>query len=78
MSTIPPLLKRKYPKAKYAPRRGCQYCKGVGQVNGAAGWKPCVCIFVRHDQIETMLKVLPDAWLESVGLDTEALKGQAE
>lgn len=69
-------LKDKYPRSKYNPREACQYCNGTGEVNGKQGVKPCVCLFVQHDLIETSLKVLPLAMLDAMGIDVAALKGE--
>lgn len=77
MTQTPPTLRAKYPRSKYSPRVGCQYCKGVGEVNGKQGLKPCVCLFVQHDLIEASLKVLPYAMYEVLGIDVEALEGKA-
>lgn len=76
MTQTPPLLKRKYPKAKYAPRVGCQYCKGAGEVNGKQGAKPCVCIFVAPAMVDIALKVLPAALMDALGIDVNALAGK--
>jgi hypothetical protein len=78
MTQIPPLLKRKYPKAKYAPRPGCQYCNGRGEVNGKQGMKPCVCIFVSPTMVDHAMKILPAAFLGVMGIDVEALKGKVK
>lgn len=68
-------IKEKYPRSKYAPRGGCQYCNETGEVNGKQGLKPCVCLFVQHDLIEASLKVLPLAMLDAMGIDVKALAG---
>lgn len=75
MTQTPPTLRAKYNKAKYAPRAGCQYCNGTGEVNGKAGLRPCICLFVSHDNIEVSLKILPAALLETMGIDVTAFEG---
>lgn len=77
MTQTPQTLRAKYPKAKYAPRVGCQYCKGEGEVNGKAGLKPCVCLFVSHEMVDQAMKILPAAFLDVMGIDVEALGGKA-
>lgn len=74
MTQPSPFLKRKYPKAQYAPRVGCQYCNGEGEVNGKAGLKPCVCLFVSPDMVDHAIKILPAALLETMGIDVTAFE----
>jgi len=67
-------LSEKYPRAAYPPREACQYCQGRGEVDGKQGLKPCVCLFVKPEMIETSLKVLPVALLDATGIDRKALR----
>lgn len=75
MTQPPPALRAKYPRSRYAPRDGCQYCNGTGEVNGKAGLKPCVCIFVSPDMVDHAMKILPAALLETMGIDVTAFEG---
>lgn len=73
--TIPAHLTRKYKKVKYPPRKDCEWCKGRGEVYRKplkglrGGWKPCMCIFVQHDQLETASKVIGQATAQWFGVD---------
>lgn len=53
-------LKMRYPNAGYEPLGDCQFCGGYGEVKRGRVWKPCVCIYVRHADIQTALKVLQE------------------
>lgn len=55
------ILKTKYPAAKYSPLPGCQFCGGRGEVRKGKTEKPCICIFVAHEDIPTALAALQNA-----------------
>lgn len=64
-------LKRRYPKSSYTPKPDCEWCHGVGEVHkkGRLGLVPCMCIFVKHDQLETASKVIGQATAGWFGID---------
>lgn len=64
-------LKRRYPKAEYAPKPDCEWCQGKGEVRkkGHLGAVPCMCIFVAHDSLEIGAKVIGQATAEWFGID---------
>ena len=81
MNEISAHLARKYKKAKYPPRADCEWCKGRGEVYHRpqkglrGGWKPCMCLFVSHENLETASKVLGQVTAEWFGTDRAVSNG---
>lgn len=44
-------IRKKWPTANYAPRKGCRYCDGTGESKTHPGL-PCVCIYVDHEMCD--------------------------
>ncbi len=58
-------LKAKYPTARRAPMADCEHCQGKGErwyeshsPYSRSMWRPCLCIFVRHDYVPLVSDVI--------------------
>lgn len=59
-------IRKVYPKANYAPREGCKWCRGSGQRTMKKldnRIHPCACIFIQHDVVDKIVPLIAEsAW----------------
>ena len=58
------MLKTRYKNTNYDPLPTCRFCGGAGESRAPgkrAVYKPCICLFVKHDEIEVVISALENA-----------------